>query len=203
MISRIFAASAFFWLAGNDMRAAEHSLLGFQLDKVQNIQGLKVPLGTESNSKPTLSVYFGRITVESKKAGFFRIGPIPQPVVSGMRLEIMEAEGGSTWGTDFLNFAMRGASLGNVEIRGIEIRCPGKESVTVRAEAARFVLRSRTIQLQGVQVQSEGKVLRQFAVGEVYFEGEKAGRLEWNDGGQNRSVLLGPPRPVNDRSEVL
>ena len=198
VLFRTFCACAFLLAITNVAVAAEPSLLRFQLSKAQNIRGLRVPLGMQGNSKPTMSVYFGKITIESKKAGFLRIGPIPQPVVSGMRLEIMEAGSGSAWGADFLKFAASEAALENVAIRGMEIRGPGKNSVTALADAAHFVPRNRTILLQGVQVQTEGKMLHQFANGEVYLDGEKAGRIEWSDGGQVRSVLLGTALPAVD-----
>lgn len=176
--------------------AAEPAWFGLQLDKVQNIRGLRVPLGRQADAKPTLAVYFGKITVESKKAGFLRIGPIPQPVVTGLRLEIMEAEGGIAWGADFLKFATSEAALEKAEIRGIEIRGAAKDSVTVSAEMAYFVPRSGMIQLRGVQVQAEGRVLHQSALGEVHLHGEKAGRLVWDEGGRIRSILLGAKLPV-------
>jgi hypothetical protein len=170
--------------------AAEPSLFSFQLSKVRNIRGLKIPLGMQANMKPTVSVYFGEISVESKRAGFLRIGPIPQPVVSGLRVDILEHEGGAGWAADFAKFATGEAALERANIRGIEFHAINKDSVSVRAEDARFVARSRTLRLRGVQVHAEGRDIPLFAAAEVHLDGAKAGQIEWNDGERVRSILL-------------
>lgn len=187
--SRMFAASVLFLIC-HYAPAAEPSLFSFQLSKVRNIRGLKVPLGMQGNAKPTVSVYFGEISVESKRAGFFRIGPIPQPVVSGMRVDILEPEGGSGWADDFARFAAGEASLDRANIRGIEIHSSAKDNVSVRADVAQFIANSRTLRLRGVQVFAEGQPIRRFIVGEVHLIGAKAGQLEWTEGECIRSISL-------------
>ena len=152
----------------------------------------------ENRPKPTVSVYFGEISIESKKAGFLRIGPVPQAVVSGMRVDILEAEGGVAWAGDFARFATGEASLDRANIRGIEFRSPGKEGFSVRADEARFVASSRTFRLQGVQVQAGGRAIQRFEVGEVYLEGAKAGQLEWHEGERTRSISLNRPPSAAD-----
>jgi len=196
-LSRFVALCALF-LNCHFTRAAEPSLFGLQLSKAHNIRGLKVPLGMENHAKPTVSVFFGEITIESKRAGFLRIGPIPQPVIFGMRVEILEPEGGVGWAADFARFAAGEASLAHTDIRGIEFRPPRKDLGSVRADAAQFVARSRTLRLRGVEVHAGGHVISRFMAGEVYLEGAKAGRLEWHDGEGIHSIFLSGPSLIAD-----
>lgn len=185
-------AAVWVLLLNSDLtRAAEPSMFTFQLNKVRSIRGLKVPLGMQGNSKPTVSVYFGEISVESKKVGFLRIGPIPQPVVSGMRVEILEAAGGVGWAADFARFASGEAALERANIRGFEIRSGAAPVLSVRADFAQFVARSRTLRLRGVQVHAGGRMIHQFAGGEVHLEGAKVGQIEYLEGERTHSILLG------------
>lgn len=178
-------------LLGNPLtHSAEPSMFSLQLNKARDIRGVKIPLGTENNSKPTATVYMGAISVESKRAGFLRLGPIPQPVISGMRVDILEPEGRTGWAADFARFATGEAALERVNIRGVAIVSSGRAVVSVHADTAKFIAGTRTLRMHGVQVHEGDRMLHQFISGDVYLDGPKAGRIEWREGEHVRSMML-------------
>jgi len=171
-------------------QAAEPAFFSLQLSKKQSIRGLRIPLGMQNDGKPTISVFCGEVSIEPKRAGFLRIGPVPQPVISGMRLEIFTTEG-LAWTGDFLRFAMHEAALERVEIRGLEIRLPAGERLSVRAGDARLVPGKGILRLRSGQIYEDGRVTHLFGEGEVFLEGAKAATLEWREGETVRSIALG------------
>ena len=81
----------------------------------------------------------------------------------------------------------------------IEIRPAAKGAISVQADTAQFIARTRTLRLRGVQINEGGRMTHQFITGDVLLEGAKAGKIEWRDGEQMHSILLiGPPSgPTN------
>ncbi len=175
-------------------------MFSLQLNKARDIRGVKIPLGMENSSKPTVTVYLGAISVESKRAGFLRLGPVPQPVISGMRVEILEPEGRTGWAADFGRFAAGEAALERANIRGFAIVSSGKNVISIHADAAKFIAGTRMFRLQGVHVQEGDRKIHQFLSGDVYLAGPKAGQIEWRDGEHVRSILLSgvPAGPGTD-----
>ncbi len=60
--------------------------MGARMDRDFEMKGLTIPLQVSPDSPQSLQIACGRVLLESKKLGLFRIGPMPQLVIEDMRI---------------------------------------------------------------------------------------------------------------------
>lgn len=77
---------------------------------MQSLRGVKVPLGADSAS-PSAYLWCREVTLERRQWGAFRIGVLPQPVLSGVKLRLLPQAKGSTWAADLHRLLTEDKSL--------------------------------------------------------------------------------------------
>ena len=65
---------------------AQPDFMGTRIDRDFEIKDLTIPLQVSSESPQSLQIACGRVHLESKKLGLFRIGPMPQLVMEDMAI---------------------------------------------------------------------------------------------------------------------
>ena len=193
----LWVALAALLLAGRMPCAAETNFMGFTLNKNSSLRGIMIPIGGENVAAPTLRVFIEEISVERKSSGNMTFGVVPQIVLRGMKVQIMDQGGVGEWQALLSNFATREASLAGTKIREFELAHQNKEALVVKAETAGFGALDATLQLRQVRVYKKGQLLKAIKSARIPMSGPQAGQLVWNEGAQCASLPVDDPEPGN------
>ena len=117
---------------------AQSDFMGTRLDRDFEIKGLKIPLPVSHDSPQSLQIACGRVHLESKKLGLFRIGPIPQLVIEDMVIFLPENADLAASAAALDAFFHANPSWATAEIRGFEIRESPAQYPLFQAKSARI-----------------------------------------------------------------
>jgi hypothetical protein len=117
---------------------AQPDFMGACIDRDFEIKGLTIPLQVSPDSPQSLQIACGRVHLESKKLGLFRIGPMPQLVIEDMAILLLPD----------INFVASAAALdaffnanpiwSDISIRGFELRQMQSRPSFFKADSARI-----------------------------------------------------------------
>ena len=117
---------------------AQLDFMGTRIDRDFEIKGLTIPLHVFRDSPQSLQIACGRVHLESKKLGLFRIGHMPQLVIEDMAILLLPD----------INFVASAAALdaffnanpiwSDKSIRGFEVRQLQSQTPFFKADSARI-----------------------------------------------------------------
>ncbi len=117
---------------------AQPDFMGTRIDRDFEIKGLTIPLQISPDSPQSLQIACGRVHLESKKLGLFRIGPMPQLVIEDMTILLppdVELAASAAALDVFFN---ANPTWSDIAIRGFEVRQLPSHTFLLKAESARI-----------------------------------------------------------------
>ena len=112
--------------------------MGTRIDRDFEIKGLTIPLQISSDSPQSLQIACGRVHLESKKLGLFRIGPMPQLVIEDMRILLPGNTDLAAWAPALDSFFQSHPAWSDISIRGFEVRQMPSQALLLQADSARI-----------------------------------------------------------------
>jgi hypothetical protein len=112
--------------------------MGTRIDRDFEIKGLAIPLQVSPNSPQPLQITCGRIHLESKKLGLFRIGPMPQLVIEDMAILLPQDTDLATSAAALDAFFNANPTWSDIAIRGFEVRQMPSQAPLLKADSARI-----------------------------------------------------------------
>lgn len=113
---------------------------------VGSLRGVKVPLGSGAGS-PSAYLFCREVTMERRQWGAFRIGVLPQPVLSGVKLQLLPCRESDTWVADLHRFLTEDKFFRGVQMREFTIEDSSGRTV-LKAEKAAFDSGNDSIELK-------------------------------------------------------
>ena len=112
--------------------------MGTRIDRDFEIKGLSIPLEVSTGSPQPLQITCGRIHLESKKLGLFRIGPMPQLVIEDMAILLPQDTDLATSAAALDAFFNANPAWSDISIRGFEVRQMPSQALLLKADSARI-----------------------------------------------------------------
>ena len=112
--------------------------MGTRIDRDFEIKGLTIPLQVSPDSPQSLQIACGRVHLESKKLGLFRIGPMPQLVIEDMAILLPLDVNLAASAAALDAFFNANPTWSSADIRGFEIRQSPSQSPLFQAGSARI-----------------------------------------------------------------
>jgi hypothetical protein len=101
---------------------AQPDFMGTRIDRDFEIKGLTIPLQVSPDSPQSLQIACGRVYLESKKLGLFRIGPMPQLVIEDMAIFLLPDVDLAASSAALDAFFNANPTWSDIPIRGFEVR---------------------------------------------------------------------------------
>ena len=117
---------------------AQPDFMGTRIDRDFEIKGLTIPLQVSSDSAQSLQIACGRVHLESKKLGLFRIGPMPQLVIEDMVIFLLPDVNLAASAAALDAFFNANPTWSNIAIRGFEVRQMPSQTLLLKAASARI-----------------------------------------------------------------
>jgi hypothetical protein len=163
------------------------TLFGDAAGSVRSVRGLRLPLGPDS-AAPSAYLRCDRYAMERRQVGVFRMGLLPQPVLTGVTLELSRPPQGASWATHLQDFLQREPALRHVLIRDFAV-LGADGAVRLRAGTARPGSGHRQLHLSRVSHPDRHGEFRQVAKAVLHLDGPSAGMLQLtNDAGQSIKI---------------
>ena len=118
--------------------AAQPDFMGTRIDRDFEIKGLTIPLQVSPDSPQSLQITCGRVHLESKKLGLFRIGPMPQLVIEDMVILLPENADLAASAAALDAFFHANPSWAAADIRRFQIRESPAQYPLFQAKSARI-----------------------------------------------------------------
>jgi hypothetical protein len=112
--------------------------MGTRIDRDFEIKGLTIPLQISSDSPQSLQIACGRVHLESKKLGLFRIGPMPQLVIEDMAILLPPDVDLAASAGALDTFFNANPTWSDISIRGFEVRQMPSQALLLQADSARI-----------------------------------------------------------------
>lgn len=112
--------------------------MGTRIDRDFEIKGLTIPIQVSSDRPQSLQIVCGRVHLESKKVGIFRIGPMPQLVIEDMRILLPGNTDLAAWASALDSFFQSNSAWSEISIRGFEVSQANAQSLLIQAQMARI-----------------------------------------------------------------
>jgi hypothetical protein len=163
------------------------TLFGDPASSVRSVRGLRLPLGPDS-AAPSAYLRCDRYAMERRQVGVFRMGLLPQPVLTGVTLELLRPPRGAPWATHLRDFLQREPALRHVLIRDFAVH-GADGAVRLRARTAQPASGYRQLHLSRVSHPDQNGEYRQAAKAVLHLDGPSAGVLQLtNDAGQSIKI---------------
>ena len=117
---------------------AQPDFMGTRIDRDFEMKGLTIPLQISPNSPPSLQIACGRVHLESKKLGLFRIGPMPQLVIEDMAILLPQDVDLAASAAALDTFFKANPTWSDILIRGFEVRQMPFKTPLLKADSARI-----------------------------------------------------------------
>ena len=117
---------------------AQPGFMGTRIDRDFEIKGLTIPLQVSPDSPQSLQIACGRVYLESKKLGLFRIGPMPQLVIEGMAIFLPPDIDLAASAVALDAFFNANPTWSDISIRGFEVRQLPSQTPLLKADSARI-----------------------------------------------------------------
>jgi hypothetical protein len=112
--------------------------MGTRIDRDFEIKGLTIPLQVSPDSPQSLQIACGRVHLESKKLGLFRIGPMPQLVIEGMTILLPQDVDLAASAAALDAFFNANPTWSEISIRGFEVRQLQSQTPFLKSDSARI-----------------------------------------------------------------
>jgi hypothetical protein len=112
--------------------------MGTRIDRDFEMKGLTIPLQISPNCPPSLQIVCGRVHLESKKLGLFRIGPMPQLVIEDMAILLPQDVDLAASAAALDTFFKANPTWSDILIRGFEVRQMPFQTPLLKADSARI-----------------------------------------------------------------
>lgn len=112
--------------------------MGTRIDRDFEIKGLTIPLQVSPDSPQPLHIACGRVHLESKKLGLFRIGPLPQLVIEDMAILLPPDVDLAASAAALDAFFCANPAWSDIAIRRFEVRQSSSQAPLLKAESARI-----------------------------------------------------------------
>jgi hypothetical protein len=112
--------------------------MGTRIDRDFKIKGLTIPLQISPNSPPSLQIACGRVHLESKKLGLFRIGPMPKLLIEDMSILLPQDVDLAASAAALDAFFNANPTWSDILIRGFEVRQKPSQTLLLVADSARI-----------------------------------------------------------------
>ena len=117
---------------------AQPDFMGTRIDRDFEIKGLTIPLQVSPDSPQSLQIACGRVHLESKKLGLFRIGPMPQLVIEDMAILLPPDVDLAASAAALDAFFNANPTWSDIPIRGFEVRQMPSQTPLLKAASARI-----------------------------------------------------------------
>jgi hypothetical protein len=117
---------------------AQPDFMGTRIDRDFEIKGLTIPLQVSSDSSQLIQIACGRVYLESKKLGLFRIGPMPQLVIEDMAILLPQSVDLAASAAALDTFFNANPAWSDISIRGFEVRQMPSQTPFLKADSARI-----------------------------------------------------------------
>ena len=117
---------------------AQPDFMGTRIDRDFEIKGLTIPLQVSPDGPQSLQIAWGRVHLESKKLGFFRIGPMPQLVIEDMAILLPQDVDLAASEAALDAFFNANPTWSDIPIRGFEVRQMPSQTPLFKAASARI-----------------------------------------------------------------
>jgi hypothetical protein len=117
---------------------AQPDFMGTRIDRDFEIKGLTIPLQVSADSPQSLQIACGRVHLESKKLGLFRIGPMPQLVIEDMAILLSPDVDLAASAAALDAFFNANPTWSDIPIRGFEVRQIPSQTSLFKAASARI-----------------------------------------------------------------
>ena len=117
---------------------AQPDFMGTRIDRDFEIKGLTIPLQVSPDSPQSLQIACGRVHLESKKLGLFRIGPMPQLVIEDMTILLPQDVDLAASAAALDAFFNANPTWSYIAIRGFEVRQMPSQTPLLKAASARI-----------------------------------------------------------------
>jgi len=117
---------------------AQPDFMGTRIDRDFEMKGLTIPLQISSESPQSLQIACGRVHLESKQLGLFRIGPMPQLVIEDMAILLPPDVDLAKSAAALDTFFKANPTWSDITIRGFEVRQMPTQTPHLKAESARI-----------------------------------------------------------------
>ena len=118
--------------------AAQPDFMGTRIDRDFEVKGLTIPLQVSPDSPQSLQIACGRVHLESKKLGLFRIGPMPQLVIEDMAILLPQDVDLAASAAALDAFFNANPTWSDISIRGFEVRQLPSQTPVFKADSARI-----------------------------------------------------------------
>ena len=120
------------------VHGAQPDFMGTRIDRDFEIKGLTIPLHFSPESPQSFQITCGRVHLESKKLGLFRIGPMPQLVIEDMTIFLPQDTGLAALASALDAFFNANPTWSDIAIRGFEVRQMPSQTSLLSAQMARI-----------------------------------------------------------------
>ena len=117
---------------------AQPDFMGTRIDRDFEIKGLTIPLQISPDSPQSLQIACGRVHLESKKLGLFRIGPMPQIVIEDMTILLPPDVDLAASAAALDAFFNSNPTWSDIAIRGFQVRQMPSQTPLLKAQMARI-----------------------------------------------------------------
>jgi len=121
-----------------DVHGAQPDFMGTRIDRDFEIKGLTIPLQVSPESPQSFQITCGRVHLESKKLGLFRIGPMPQLVIEDMTISLPQDTGLAALTAALDVFFNANSNWSDIAIRRFEVRQMPSQTPLFSAQMARI-----------------------------------------------------------------
>ena len=156
--------------------AAQPDFMGTRIDRDFEIKGLTIPLQVSPDSPQSLQIVCGRVHLESKKLGLFRIGPMPQIVIEDMTILLPPDVDLAASAAALDAFFNANPTWSDIAIRGFEARQMPSQTPLLKVDSARIDASQGKMFFE--------KFLAQQTIGEKFTAPRAVLRLRGNLAGQ-------------------
>ncbi len=117
---------------------AQPDFMGTRIDRDFELKGLTIPLQVSPDSPQSLQITCGRVHLESKKLGLFRIGPMPQIVIEDMTILLPPDVDLAASAAALDAFFNANPTWSDISIRGFQVRQMPSQTPLLKADSARI-----------------------------------------------------------------
>jgi hypothetical protein len=118
--------------------AAQPDFMGTRIDRDFEIKGLTIPLQVSPDSPQSFQIACGRVHLESKKLGLFRIGPMPQLIIEDMTILLPPDVDLAASAAALDAFFNANPTWSDIAIRGFQVRQMPSQAPLLQAASARI-----------------------------------------------------------------
>lgn len=163
-----------------------------RIDRDFEMKGLTIPLQVSPQSAQSLQIACGRVHLESKKIGLFRIGPMPQLVIEDMTILLPQDVDLAASANALDAFFNANPSWADIPIRGFEVRQIPSQTRLLAADSARIDASQGKIFFEKLltELTIENKVTASRAV--LRLRGNLAGQVFRIRGRSDESMIIFP-----------